>query len=128
MPIKNCGSMYLKTVSKEFHSQKLHCIYCIYLYMKYIYIYTKYKYINIYKYITEYIYIYIYICIYICLYIYKCLTYIYKYRYNINIISFLLTERLLVQIISNEEIEGLQLRNYYWKSEPFISQFRDTNN
>ena len=48
MPIKNCGSMYLKTVSKEFHSQKcIHGIYCIYLYMKYIYIYK----IQIHKYI-----------------------------------------------------------------------------
>ena len=46
-----------------------------------------------------FIYIYTYL---IYIYIYK-----YKYRYNIHIISFLLTERLLVQIISNEEIEGL---------------------
>ena len=108
------------------------CIYIwnIYIYI-YIYIYIKYKYINIYKYITEYINIYIYyICIYIYIYVYIYIHiwHIYKCRYNIYIISFLLTERLLVQIISNEDFEGLEFRNYYWKSEPFISQFRDTNN
>ena len=137
MPIKKLWIYVFENSIKRISFSKMYTlhilyvfIYEIYIYI-YIYIYIKYKYINIYKYITEYINIYIYyICIYIYIYVYIYIHiwHIYKCRYNIYIISFLLTERLLVQIISNEDFEGLEFRNYYWKSEPFISQFRDTNN